>query len=281
MNRHSGRKKHFFAPAKITILALALTSPAQAGTVMGNGGATEVTQILNNTQLMAIWQNGTSQLAELSSMLDNEITQTMQQINMVQNQLQDLASIGDKVMAPYNQVSGALGKLQGLVSRGQSISYTLQNLDQQFMNKYRGFGNYGSGGTYATQYKSWSETAMDGIKSALSAQGLQASDFATEQSTMDQLNSMSSSANGTVSAVQAGNAIAAQQVVQLQKLRQLQMEQFNAYASYLSGQQAKQDAETEAMGRFTTQPVVEPGTINTANERAWSPTDLNKFRRNR
>jgi P-type conjugative transfer protein TrbJ len=273
--------RRIFAPAKITLIALALTTPAQAGTVFGNGGATEVTQILNNSQLMAIWQTGTMQLAELNSMLDNEITQTMQQINMVQNQLQDLMSIGDKVMGPWNQISGALGKLQGAVSRGQALSYTLQNLDQQFMQKYQGFGNYTSGGSsYAAQYQGWSQATNDGIKSALEAQGLQASDFATEQSTMDQLNSMSSSANGTVSAVQAGNAIAAQQVVQLQKLRQLQMEQFNAYAGYLSGQQAKQDAEAEAMGRFMKQPVVEPGTINTANERAWSPADMNKLKHN-
>jgi|GEM_PF-623944 len=272
--------RRLFAPAKIFFIALALSQTTNAGTVLGNGGATEVTQILNNAQLMAIFQNGTSQLAELSSMLDNEITQTMQQINMVQNQLQDLASLGNSVMAPYNQVSGSLSKLQGLVSRGQSLSYTLQNLDQQFSQMYPGFGNYGSSGTYATQYKGWSQASMDGIKGALQAQGLQASDFATEQATMDSLNSMSSSANGTVSAVQAGNAIAAQQVVQLQKLRQLQMEQFNAYAGYLSGQQAKQDAEAEAMGRFMKQPTVQPGTINTANERAWSPADLNKFRHN-
>jgi P-type conjugative transfer protein TrbJ len=275
MNRHSGRKKHSFTPAKIAILALALTSPAQAGTVMGNGGATEVTQILNNAQLMAIFQNGTSQLAQLSSMLDNEITQTMQQISMVQNQLQDLASMGNQIMTPYNQVSGALGKLQGLVSRGQSLSYTLQNLDQQFSQLYPGFGNYGSSGTYATQYKGWSQASMDGIKGALQAQGLQASDFATEQSTMDQLNSMSSSANGTVSAVQAGNAIAAQQVVQLQKLRQLQMEQFNAYAGYLSGQQAKQDAEAEAMGKFMQQPQLE----HSPNAQSFSADDLNSLRR--
>jgi P-type conjugative transfer protein TrbJ len=255
--------RRIFAPAKISLVALVLSAQVQAGTVLGNGGATEVTQILNNAQLMAIFQNGTSQLAELSSMLDNEITQTMQQINMVQNQLQDLASIGNQVMAPYNQVSGALGKLQGLVSRGQSLSYTLQNVDQQFSRMYPGFGNYGSGGSYATQYQGWSQTSMDGIKGALQAQGLQASDFATEQSTMDQLNSMSSSANGTVSAVQAGNAIAAQQVVQLQKLRQLQMEQFNAYASYTAGQQAKQDADLEAVQKFLKQgdgTVRKPGT---------------------
>ncbi|MGZ4992659.1 MAG: P-type conjugative transfer protein TrbJ [Methylobacter sp.] len=271
MNRHSGRKNRIFAPAKITIMALALTSPVQAGTVMGNGGATEVTQILNNAQLMAIFQNGTSQLAQLSSMLDNEITQTAQQISMVQNQLQDLQSMGNTIMAPYNQVSGALGKLQGLVSRGQSLSYTLQNMDQQFGRMYPGFGNYGSGGSYATQYQGWSQTSMDGIKGALEAQGLQASDFATEQSTMDQLNSMSSSANGTVSAVQAGNAIAAQQVVQLQKLRQLQMEQFNAYASYTAGQQAKQDAEKEALMKFMNQGN---GTIRKPGESGFKKFDF-------
>jgi P-type conjugative transfer protein TrbJ len=248
------KRAFIFAGAKMFIVGLLIFAQAQAGTVFGNGGATEATQILNNTELMAIWQTGTMQLAELNSMLDNEITQTMQQIIMVENQIQDLMSIGDKVMGPYNQVVGALGKLQGLVSRGQSLSYTLQGLDQQFTNKYRGFGNYyGSGMTYADQYKGWSQATNDGIKSALEAQGLRAADFATEQATMDELNRLSSSATGTVSAVQAGNAIAAQQVVQLQKLQQLHMEQFDAYASYMAGQQANQDAEKEALMKFMNQ----------------------------
>lgn len=256
-----------FAPAKISLVALVLSAPVNAG----GGSATELTQILNNVELGSIVSNGASQLSTLSNMLDNETMQTLKQIMMVQNQLQDLASIGGSVMGQWQQTSGALYKLQGLVARGQSLSYTLQNLDSTFGKKYPGFGNYGSAGTYSNQYKGWSQTSMDGIKGALSAQGLQASNFATEQATMDSLNNLSSNANGTVSAVQAGNAIAAQQVDQLQKLRQLQMEQFNAYSGYMSGQQAKQDAGTEGLNSFMNQGN---GTIRKPGQSGFKSFDL-------
>jgi P-type conjugative transfer protein TrbJ len=242
-------KRIIFAGAKI-ILAGSLVFSSE---VKAFAYASEPTQIMNNVELIGIFENGAAQLSTLADMLDNEITQTMQQIMMVENQLRDLMSFGDVVMAPWSKVSGMLYKLQGLVSRGQALSYTLQNLDSEFMNRYRGFGNYATGGSYASQYKSWSQSSLDGIRAALQAQGLQAEDFESEQETMETLNNMSSSAEGTVRAVQAGNAIAAQQVAQLQKLRQLEMEQFNAYAGYMAGQQANQDAELEALQRFLNQ----------------------------
>jgi len=238
-----------FAGAKI-VLAGSLVFSSE---VKAFAYASEPTQIMNNIELISIFENGVSQLSTLSNVLDNEITQTTQQIMMVENQLRDLMSFGDVIMAPWAKVSGLLYKLQGLVSRGQSLSYTLENMDSVFMERYRGFGNFATGGSYASQYRSWSQSSLDGIRAALQAQGLQASDFESEQETMDSLNNLSSSAGGTVQAVQAGNAIAAQQVAQLQKLRQLEMEQFNAYAGYMAGQQAKQDADIEAVKRFLDQ----------------------------
>lgn len=226
--------------------------------------ASEPTQIMNNIELIGIFENGASELATLADVLDNEITQTTQQIMMVENQLRDLLSFGDVIMAPWNRVAGILFKLQGLVSRGQSLSYTLENMDSAFMQKYRGFGNLATAGSYASQYRGWSQSSLDGIRAALQAVGLQASDFESEQETMETLNNLSSTAGGTVQAVQAGNAIAAQQVVQLQKLRQLEMEQFNAYAGYMAGQQAKQDADVEATRMFLRQ--------GNGRVRAWGET---------
>jgi len=242
-------KRLIFAGAKI-VLAGSLVFSSE---VHAFAYASEPTQIMNNVELIGIFENGAAQLSTLADMLDNEITQTMQQIMMVENQLRDLMSFGDVIMAPWSRVSGMLYKLQGLVSRGQSLSYTLQNLDTEFMNRYRGFGNFATGGSYASQYRGWSQSSLDGIRAALQAVGLQASDFESEQETMETLNNLSSTAGGTVQAVQAGNAIAAQQVGQLQKLRQLEMEQFNAYAGYMAGQQAKQDADLEAVRRFLDQ----------------------------
>jgi len=264
-------RQAIFAGAKICVSAVVFSSQVNASSVVG---ATEFTQIMNNVQLIGILQNGMSQLSTLSDMLDNEAVQTIKQIAMVQNQLQDLMSYGSAVTGQWSQAVGALSQLQGLVARGQALSYTLQNLDSTFIQKYPGFGNYGAGGRYADQYQRWSQSSMDGIKGALEAQGLQASDFANEQITMNSLNNLSSSANGSVRAVQAGNAIAAQQVAQLQKLRQLQMEQFNAYAGYMSGQQANQDAEKEALNKFMNQG---DGTIRKPGQSGFKSFDFSNL----
>jgi|GEM_PF-3738868 len=49
---------------------------------------------------------------------------------------------------------------------------------------------------------------------------------------------------------------------------------------YSKPQQDEQAAPTTPTG-FGMQPVVEPGTINTPTERAWSPADMNKLKRHK
>lgn len=237
--------------AVLFILSLFLYSETSCATP---GDATEVTQIMNNAELVNILKNGYEQLKELSSVLDNEIIQTAKQIAMVQNQLQDLVSLAGADL-PFQQVSNNFLQVRQLVNRGMALSQTLQNLDQVFSDRYQPNG----GGTYKQRYANWSGTTMDGVKSALQAQGLQNMRFDNELSVLQSLNSMSSNATGTVSVVQAGNGILLQLAQQLQGLRQMQMEQFNAYAGVMASEQASKDELHSKMDDITKQPVFKFG----------------------
>ena len=74
----------------LSIILLATSLPTLAGSVGGTGGSTEVTQILNNTELLA---------------------QTAQQAKMVQIQLQ--AALQDP-STPWAQTMASLRKLQSV-----------------------------------------------------------------------------------------------------------------------------------------------------------------------
>lgn len=82
-------------------LLLAISAMAHAGgggTVMGNGGATEITQVLNNAELL---KQVSLQSAQVAESVRQTITQAAQYATMIQNLKQlPVAAIG-MVLAPY------------------------------------------------------------------------------------------------------------------------------------------------------------------------------------
>jgi P-type conjugative transfer protein TrbJ len=88
---------------------------------------------------------------------------------------------------------------------------------------------------------------------------LQSTQFETEESTMQTLQTLSQSAVGRMQAIQAGNQIAAQPVRQTQKLRQLLMAQMGMQAAFMAGQADQDAAQRAAYERFmrpTSRPVI-------------------------
>ncbi len=218
---------------RFAVLAAFAAGVAHAGGGPAAGGATEFTQMMNNVELAS---------------------QTAQQINMVRNQLEGLAMAAKNLTASPQQIwaqgQSDLTKLINLVSQGQSLIYTAQNVDQSFKQKFPGYGNTPSGQTYGTAYKNWSESSRQGISNALQTAGLQAQLFSTELGAIQQIQSISAGSPGALQAIQAGSMIAAQQVDQLQKLRQLQMAQMEAQNTYMAAQQSRQDDVDSSVDAF-------------------------------
>ena len=212
------------------VASLSFSAPmARAGSVAGFGGSTEITQIANNIELV-------QQYAQMASAYATQLNQYATQIQQYNNMVTNTLNIPSQI---WGAAAADLNGLASIVKSGQALAYSMTNIGTEFSAKFKGFVPP-TGFDYKTDYKKWSTTTLDSLRGALEAAGLQSQQFATEESLMANLRTMSQSAGGQMQAIQVGSQIAEQQVQQLQKLRQLQSQN-----TYLAAQENK-DATVKA-----------------------------------
>jgi len=230
-------------PLSLGILLGSPLSPATAGTVLGNGGALEITQQMNLVELLKIAYD------------------TMQSVSVVKAQLENMERQGEQLIGEnWGNTLSSLNKLSSVVRQGESLAYSLSSLDEVYRRKFPSFESYltrqpsWDGSFYASKYQEWSQTNRDTIASAMAAVGLQAEQFGDEEATMMMLQEMSSSSVGRMQAIQAGNQIAAQQVRQIQKLRQLMMLHLQTQSNYQAWEADKEAMHAANRQHFFTTP---------------------------
>ena len=243
-------KQQLIHAATALALSVAVAFPASAGSVAGTGGATEVTQILNNVELVS-----------QSAQLVQQVNYTLQQVQMMQRQLQNLVAAPQMV---WGEVEADLSQLTSLVSKGQALGYALGNIDTTFANQYPGYSSSRYGGNYSSKASAWTKTSLDSLKAALNAAGLQSSQFSTEQSAMASIRSMAATAPGALQVAQAGVMVANAQVEQLQKLRQLTMAQMQAQSAYLAKQEQQSADDRSTMDSHFKRYVPKGGAVSSA-----------------
>ncbi len=211
-----------------------LNLDVNAGTVMGNGGATELTQVANNTVL-----------GEQLLKMEKELTALNDQIKIQESLLDDATKQG-KALDSYQwgNIERDFDQLTRIVRMGQGISYTMASVDVEYRNKYKGFDEYKQKKEpykkrYDAQYSEWSETNLDTVGGAMKSANLQSNQFSSEDLILKELQAKSQSAEGRHQALQVGHQIAVQEVHQLQKLRAIQLSQMQMQAAY----QAQENSE--------------------------------------
>jgi P-type conjugative transfer protein TrbJ len=129
--------------------------------------ATEYTQILNYLQLIGSLEK---------------------QVLMVENQLTQIADMAKHGITITNQLFGTVASditnLNQIVKTGQSLSYTMSNLDSSFRLRFPG---YSSSTNYGQSYQTWSQTSLDSTLGALNAAGLQNSQFNSDEALLQTL----------------------------------------------------------------------------------------------
>ena len=208
---------------KKTIFAtlLSVATPAIAGSVAGTGGSTEVTQILNNTELLA---------------------QTAQQAKLVQIELQNALRDPN---TPWAQTMNALQDLRSVYNTAQSMGYSLASVQSRFNNTYKG---YAQGGNMLDKLVAWGNQTKGSVENLLYTSGWTMDQVQSEASMIESLRTKGQTAQGQMQAIQAGNAISVQLVQQVQQIRQLQASQAQAMGSYLA-QQNQKAGDDEANAR--------------------------------
>ncbi len=206
------------------------------GTGNPTGLATEVTQILNNLELIGLNVTELKALAQQADQLMNEVM-------MIENQLKNLETV---VMSPY-KVINSLQQLADAVKQGNILSYASGSILQDFIDMNPGFGQYAQTEleeSYVVgRYNNWSAQNIESARTALEVAGIQNESLIDEDWNLNELYFSSATAEGNLAAVQAGNAIAREEVQSLHRLRQLMMTDLQLQANYIAAQQDKEDME--------------------------------------
>lgn len=226
-----------------TLVALTIGPSVRAGAIVG---ATEFTQIANMIQLLLSYveqaQQTVTQINQYQAMLRN--LQQMTPSSLLNQQAQ--------LLWQDQNMTRTFGNLRQLVVNGQTLSYSLSNLDGNFRKANPGYKNYGNGFSYSQAYANWSDTTLGAVKNAIALTSAHADNFATEDGMMRELQNKSQTASGQLESLQSGQQISMAMVGQMQKLRQLQMAQMDAQNAFMAGQQNQADAGDAALRQFLT-----------------------------
>lgn len=239
-----------------TLFGVMLSTCVLAGGGGLTGGATEVTQLANNAELGAVISQEARQVSNQLTQINNQIQQYQQLVNQYQNMVENTLTLPSHI---WGQAESALTNLANIVQRGEAIAYSMSNLDTQFQNKFQSYDDHlvrdYNRANFSAEYREWSNTNRDSIRGSLLAANLQADQFATENSTLAQIQSLSQSSTGRLQAIQAGSLIAAQQVRQIQKLRQLVMAQIQMSAAAEASVQEEKDRNQAINDNYYQAPI--------------------------
>jgi P-type conjugative transfer protein TrbJ len=200
------------AVAMVAVMATVTINPPAAHAGIPGLFATEITQLLNYVELVGSLE---------------------QQVLQVENQITQIADMAKHGITITDQLFGTVGSdisnLRQIVNTGQALSYTMSNMDGAFRLRFPG---YSTSTNYGQAYQGWSQTILDSTLGALSAAGLQNSQFDSDTALLQTLQQQSTSAVGRMQAIEVGNQIAENQSEQLMKLRQLMMADMQSKAAY-------------------------------------------------
>lgn len=219
-------------PIIVMTVMTSLPAAAIGGTVMGNGGATEVTQLMNNAEIM---MGTTAQI--------QRVQQGIQQVNQMLRDAQKFASdpLG------LSQIVGVYDKVVGEVKDMQRLAYGTVTIAEGFKDIHPDFT---PGRAYNPQdYVRRTKATMQSIQNAFVAGAGTVARTETAQERIAELGKKVNTAEGTTQVLQTANAV---QYEVLQQLRDTQMYQKtvnDAQLSFIAANQSGLDEKKSANTR--------------------------------
>jgi len=206
-------------------------APASAAyTVYCTNCSTSLTQALDRV-------TNVSQLNQLIDQYAEAVTQTQQQIRMVQqnieqyqNMLQNTAQLPANMV---NQLNGALLRLASLTNELKTQRGDVVGLGQIFMNLFpdqdlflelAGVGPDGveaANARYQEKWDTWADSVDQAAQATFQLSGKQLQDMGNASELQNYLTQLLSSPDGQMKAIQAGNQLAAIQIQEARQLREL------------------------------------------------------------
>jgi len=220
------------------IYMLLNAAPARAATVTCTNCSNMVTQMLERV-------TSVEQLSALRSQVSEAMTQTAQQIRMVQqnieqyaNMLQNTAQLPSNLI---NEIKGNITRLASLSSSLQTQRGDMKALGQVFMNLFPEqslFGNLAgaspaqveqANARYEAEWNKWAANVDQATQATFQLSGQQLSDLQQDPERFQSyIDNLLSTPDGQQKAIMAGNQLAALQVQEVRQLRELMATQIQS-----------------------------------------------------
>jgi P-type conjugative transfer protein TrbJ len=209
----------------IFLALLSLNNSAFAGTVAGTGGSTEVTQIMNNVQLVNAYQKQIQQF----------VTQGQQYAAQLKNMEKNPSSVmpGD--------TTTLINNISRTMAAGQSMGGSMAQIDRNFAARY----NNPTAASYSQSYTTWTNSSKDTLHGAMQTAGMRRDQYASDTAALSALYDESQSSGGTVSAIQTLSKINMKSIEQMQGLGELMATQNIASSTYMASQASQGQASVD------------------------------------
>ncbi len=209
----------------VIVVAAVLAGEQAALAGAGGGGATEVTQIINMTQLVMSYA---------------------QQVESYQNQLMQYKTMLRNLEAnPLGVLGPDLAKATSDAARlwatGKNIASSMSKVDKTFAETFKN----PTAMSYADKFTKWNDASSDALRSAMLNAGLQRENFGSDQEALQKLVDRVQAADGAVGGLQALGSLNAAQIQESIKLRDLISQQQVAQNTFLQAQASKEQAKQD------------------------------------
>lgn len=196
-----------------------------------------------------------------------DVQQTINSVKTVQNQIQNLKSLRNM---QWGDIQSQLRNLNTIASRGQSISFAMANMNQQFEQLFGGTEAYqgqsisdmNSVATYQQQGNALRDTAQSSLALAQKMSQFQVDDHQT----IANIQSHAQGANGAMQIAQANAELLAQVAQQLQKLQTLMQTQIQMSATQMAADADTVERQRVAEEKMLTQPL----NVDPSDGKDWS-----------
>jgi P-type conjugative transfer protein TrbJ len=248
-------KKTGFVVLSVLALSVFVFSAGIAGAGGGGltGGATEMTQIANNGELVAVVKNGVEQaqnqirqIANEIQMITNQVTTIMNQVTMIQDLVKNTLGLPAQL---YGDVMNSVNGVKNVLSKTQGVAHTLGDLDGLFKSSFKTSAQMSTNVKTATdfqkEYAAIQETQRETIRSSMSATGVVYDQYTSDADLLKQLQSKAGSAEGRNQLLQMELQLMAFSSQQLLRLQELSMMQMTNYGTIAEAERAKEDLDRE------------------------------------
>jgi P-type conjugative transfer protein TrbJ len=240
--------------AVLSVLAFGVFSAGIAGAGGGmTGGATEITQKLNNAELVAVVKNGVQQaqnqirqIANEIEMITNQVMMIMNQVTMIQDLVKNTLSLPSQL---YGEIMKSVDAVKNVLSKTQGVAHTLGDIEGLFKSSFKTPAqmstNMKTTTDFQNEYAAIQKTQRETIRSSMNAVGVVYDHYTTDADLLKQLQNKAGSAEGRNQLLQMELQLMAFSSRQLLRLQELSMMQMTNYGTALEAERAREDLDRE------------------------------------